>query len=39
MVARPQYGYKGSANQEINPKLLRITDIQDDTVYWSTVPF
>ena len=40
VVERPQYGYTASANQEkIGPKLLRITDIQDDTVYWPTVPF
>jgi len=40
VVERPQYGYTASANQEkIGTKLLRITDIQDDTVYWPTVPF
>jgi type I restriction enzyme S subunit len=40
VVERPQYGYTASANQEkIGPKLLRITDIQDETVYWPTVPF
>jgi type I restriction enzyme S subunit len=35
-----QYGYTESAsNEEIGPKFLRITDIQDDFVDWDTVPY
>lgn len=34
-----QYGYTASAAPAGNSKLLRITDIQDDNVNWSTVPF
>lgn len=33
------YGYTASAAPTGNSKLLRITDIQDDKVNWSTVPF
>lgn len=33
------YGYTASASINGNSKLLRITDIQDDKVNWSTVPF
>jgi len=33
------YGYTASANQQIKDvRLLRITDIQDDTVNWASVP-
>ena len=35
-----QYGYTESAQQEeVGPKFLRITDIQNDAVDWSKVPF
>ena len=33
------YGYTASSAPSGNAKLLRITDIQDDKVDWSTVPF
>lgn len=36
----PQYGYTESASQEpIGPRFLRITDIQDNHVNWSAVPY
>lgn len=35
-----QYGYTESANyNKVGPKFLRITDIQEDTVNWDSVPF
>src|SRR4030095_10477275 len=35
-----QYGYTAKAQQDkVGPKMLRITDIQDGTVSWDTVPF
>jgi type I restriction enzyme, S subunit len=35
-----QYGYTAKAQAEpVGPKLLRITDIQNDTVRWEEVPF
>ncbi|MEK7760795.1 MAG: restriction endonuclease subunit S [Nitrospirota bacterium] len=35
-----QYGYTAKATTErIGPKLLRITDIQNDAVNWDAVPF
>jgi type I restriction enzyme S subunit len=35
-----QYGYTQKAQQdEVGPRFLRITDIQDDKVHWDTVPF
>ncbi|MGO8755050.1 MAG: restriction endonuclease subunit S [Gallionellaceae bacterium] len=35
-----QYGYTESAEQEeVGPRFLRITDIQNDAVDWSSVPF
>lgn len=35
-----QYGYtESSSHQEIGPKFLRITDIQDDKVDWDSVPY
>lgn len=35
-----QYGYTESASQEqVGPKFLRITDIQNGTVNWDNVPF
>ncbi|WP_213804775.1 restriction endonuclease subunit S [Granulicella sp. dw_53] len=34
------YGYTDSATTEpVGPRFLRITDIQDDRVNWSTVPY
>lgn len=34
------YGYTASSkNKPIGPKLLRITDIQNNTVKWETVPY
>ena len=36
----PQYGHTASAQHSpVGPKMLRITDIQDGRVDWSTVPF
>jgi type I restriction enzyme S subunit len=36
----PQYGYTASASLEpVGPRLLRITDIQDGQVDWTTVPY
>lgn len=36
----PQYGYTQSARKEpVGPQFLRITDIQDGTVDWSSVPY
>ncbi|OTA46164.1 restriction endonuclease subunit S [Limosilactobacillus reuteri] len=34
-----KYGFTASAQSNGNSKLLRITDIQDGKVNWSTVPF
>ncbi len=40
LCAKPQYGYTASAmTEEIGPHLLRITDIQDGSVNWETVPY
>lgn len=37
---KPQYGYTASAmTEEVGPHLLRITDIQDGSVNWETVPY
>ncbi len=37
--ARVQYGFTASADHSVaQPKLLRITDIQNDQVNWDTVP-
>ncbi|MBI4970558.1 MAG: restriction endonuclease subunit S [Candidatus Omnitrophica bacterium] len=37
---KPQYGFTASANDKpVGPKLLRITDIQDEGVNWETVPY
>jgi len=39
-IADISYGYTQSAAQEpVGPRFLRITDIQDGRVEWSTVPF
>lgn len=35
----PQYGFTASAEEQGNAQLLRITDIADSGVKWSTVPF
>ena len=35
----PQYGYTASAEDEGNVRFLRITDITNSGVNWSTVPF
>ena len=35
----PQYGYTTSAEEKGNVRFLRITDIKDSGVKWSTVPF
>ena len=40
MCDKPQYGYTASAATEpIGPHLLRITDIQNGSVNWETVPY
>ncbi|MCD6384307.1 restriction endonuclease subunit S [Candidatus Sumerlaeota bacterium] len=37
---KPQYGYTAPANpEEIGPKMLRITDIQNGMVNWESVPY
>lgn len=37
---KPQYGYTASAmTEEVGPYLLRITDIQNGSVNWETVPY
>jgi type I restriction enzyme S subunit len=37
---KPQYGYTAPATQKpVGPKMLRITDIQEGRVNWSTVPY
>src|SRR5690554_85631 len=37
---RKQYGYTESASiEEIGPKFLRITDIQNDFIDWESVPY
>lgn len=39
-AASIEYGYTASATHEpIGPKLLRITDIQEESVDWESVPF
>ena len=40
MSAKPQYGYtQSAAEQNVGPKFLRITDIQDGRVDWDAVPY
>lgn len=34
-----QYGYTDSAKKQGNVKFLRITDIQEGRVNWSSVPY
>ncbi len=37
---RKQYGYTESAStEEVGPKFLRITDIQNDFINWKSVPY
>ena len=39
-VSKINYGYTDSASfNNVGPKFLRITDIQDNTVVWSNVPY
>jgi type I restriction enzyme S subunit len=39
-ISRINYGYTESASPEmVGPKFLRITDIQDNKVDWSSVPY
>lgn len=39
IASRVQYGYTASADHTVpSPKLLRITDIQNDQVNWASVP-
>ena len=39
-IANINYGYTAKASaDEIGPKFLRITDIQDGKVNWDNVPF
>lgn len=40
MISRISYGYTEKASiQEVGPRFLRITDIQDGDVNWNAVPF
>ena len=40
LCEKPQYGYTAAATTEqIGPHLLRITDIQNGSVNWETVPY
>jgi len=40
VAEKPQYGYTASASDHpVGPKFLRITDIQDSGVFWSSVPY
>jgi len=39
ICSKIQYGYTTKARDEGEIKLLRITDIQDNSVEWSTVPY
>jgi type I restriction enzyme S subunit len=40
VLSRINYGYTESASaDEVGPKFLRITDIQDNRVDWSSVPY
>ncbi|MBW1741746.1 MAG: restriction endonuclease subunit S [Deltaproteobacteria bacterium] len=40
LCGRPQYGYTASAsNEQIGPRFLRITDIQNGQVDWDSVPY
>ena len=40
LCGKPQYGYTASANNEqVGPRFLRITDIQNGQVNWDSVPY
>jgi type I restriction enzyme S subunit len=40
LVENPQYGYTASAAlEEVGPKFVRITDLQDAKIDWDTVPY
>lgn len=40
LVGSPQYGFTASATSDVGgPRFLRITDIKDGAVDWSSVPF
>lgn len=40
LLKKPQYGYTASATKtNTGVKFLRITDIQNNTVEWSKVPY
>ena len=40
LCGKPQYGYTASAsNEQIGPRFLRITDIQNGQVDWDSVPY
>ncbi|MEL6384725.1 MAG: restriction endonuclease subunit S [Cyanobacteria bacterium J06626_18] len=37
---KPQYGYTASAEgQQVGPKFIRITDLQDGKIDWTSVPY
>ena len=39
-IFKPEYGYTANATHDaIGSKFLRITDIQDDSVDWKSVPY
>lgn len=40
LAQTPQYGFTAAAcYEEVGPKLVRITDIQDGIINWETVPY
>jgi type I restriction enzyme S subunit len=40
LIEKPKYGLTASAAlEQVGPKFLRITDIQDGTVTWESVPY
>lgn len=40
LALTPQYGFTATAcSEEVGPKLVRITDIQDGIINWETVPY
>ena len=40
VAEKPQYGFTAAARRDpVGPKILRITDIQDGSVNWNTVPY
>ena len=40
LVEKPKYGFTASASdEEVGPKFVRITDLQDQKINWSTVPY